>query len=354
MANFSRSTNLRESPLVRRARELLAVSNSQNSEEIKRAFRKMAFLYHPDRNSRLNATEQFDRVRQAYELLLDPSQVQALNIEYTQSRLRQTFIEGMTLSFGTFFGLRLFEPNKKLDRLRRLGKETVNESDDEGFAAFVSDEDHSILDNAAFDAIEVVYAGRLSQEDDQGLLESSVSQQIGQLPWVLLNNEGLLHVSDGHFSKALKSYDELNGRVPKNIIFLYRLALCEIIVAFQNPQRNFLGRQKPDAILIARAIQRLRSCIHLGETRPVGRQKCLVIRKVLGEVLAKTGKLRQARKIWQEIQAMKPKSVEAAYHLQGQQKALTLMKAKASRASVKVSAKGPIQLASPLQKENGN
>mgnify|MGYP000685709171 CR=1 FL=1 len=330
---MSRPQNLRESPLVRRARELLAIPGNSSVDEIKKAFHKMAFLYHPDRNTRINASEQFDRVRQAYALLLDPSQIHSLNIEYTQSRLRQTFVDGLTVNFGAFFGLRTFEPEKKIERRFRIGTENMGESDDDGLAAMISEEDHSILDSSAYDAIEVVYAGQLSAEDDSGLMESTTSQQLGLLPWVLLNNEGLLSVSDGNVKRALKSYEELNERVPKNIIFLYRLALCEIIQAFENPQRNLMGLKKPDPVLITKAVNRLRSCIHIGDTRQIGRQKCLVIRKVLAEVLAKTGKRRQAQKVWRDIQNLKPGSIEAAFYLQGRKQALALMERRPLRAN---------------------
>jgi molecular chaperone DnaJ len=51
--------------------EILGVSRNATSEEIKKAFRKLAFQCHPDHNSDPEATEQFKEVNEAYEVLCD-------------------------------------------------------------------------------------------------------------------------------------------------------------------------------------------------------------------------------------------------------------------------------------------
>lgn len=72
----------------------------------------------------------------------------------------------------------------------------------------------------------------------------------------------------------------------------------------------------------------LRRCIHLGETRPVGKQKCVVIRKFLADVLEKTGRKRSAKKLWNEVRELKPKSVEAAFKAGATREAQSLLKRK--------------------------
>ncbi len=53
--------------------ELLGVSRDADAQEIKKAFRKMAVKYHPDRNpGDAKAEEQFKIVAEAYEVLSDP------------------------------------------------------------------------------------------------------------------------------------------------------------------------------------------------------------------------------------------------------------------------------------------
>ena len=51
--------------------EVLGVSRDATDEEIKRAFRKLAFKYHPDRNREDRSAEKFKEVNEAYEVLSD-------------------------------------------------------------------------------------------------------------------------------------------------------------------------------------------------------------------------------------------------------------------------------------------
>jgi molecular chaperone DnaJ len=51
--------------------DILGVSRDATDEEIKRAFRKLAFQYHPDRNREDGAADKFKEVNEAYEVLSD-------------------------------------------------------------------------------------------------------------------------------------------------------------------------------------------------------------------------------------------------------------------------------------------
>jgi len=51
--------------------EVLGVTKSASEDEIKRAYRKLALQYHPDRNKTAGASEKFKEVTHAYEVLSD-------------------------------------------------------------------------------------------------------------------------------------------------------------------------------------------------------------------------------------------------------------------------------------------
>jgi molecular chaperone DnaJ len=51
--------------------ELLGLPREASSEDIKKAFRKLAFQYHPDRNREDGAAEKFKEINEAYEVLSD-------------------------------------------------------------------------------------------------------------------------------------------------------------------------------------------------------------------------------------------------------------------------------------------
>ena len=56
--------------------ETLGISRQASPEEIKKAYRRLAMRYHPDRNDTPDAEAQFKEVTQAYEVLRDPKQPQ--------------------------------------------------------------------------------------------------------------------------------------------------------------------------------------------------------------------------------------------------------------------------------------
>src|SRR3979409_2339800 len=51
--------------------EILSVSRSATDDDIKKAYRKLALQYHPDRNSAPEATERFKEATEAYQVLSD-------------------------------------------------------------------------------------------------------------------------------------------------------------------------------------------------------------------------------------------------------------------------------------------
>ena len=72
--------------------DTLGISQDASQEEIKRAFRKLAYKYHPDRSKITNAEEKFKEASEAYAILSDPEkrrQYDALGLEGIKTQYKQ-------------------------------------------------------------------------------------------------------------------------------------------------------------------------------------------------------------------------------------------------------------------------
>lgn len=58
---------------------ILGVSPTASTEEIKKAYRSLAMRHHPDRNAHPGAESRFNAIKTAYELLSDPQKRTAYN-----------------------------------------------------------------------------------------------------------------------------------------------------------------------------------------------------------------------------------------------------------------------------------
>jgi len=78
--------------------ELLGVPRNASGEEIKRAFRKLAFQYHPDHNKESGAEDKFKEINEAYQILSDPEK------RSSYDRYGRVDINGMEGFSGFGFG----------------------------------------------------------------------------------------------------------------------------------------------------------------------------------------------------------------------------------------------------------
>ncbi|MGA1868704.1 MAG: molecular chaperone DnaJ [bacterium] len=87
--------------------EILGISNSASVEEIKKAYRRQALKYHPDRNPNdKSAEEKFKDASEAYEVLSDPEK-RKLYDQYGHAGLQNSGFSGFS-NFEDIFGSDIF------------------------------------------------------------------------------------------------------------------------------------------------------------------------------------------------------------------------------------------------------
>lgn len=85
--------------------EVLGVDRNASDEDIKKAFRKLAFQYHPDHNGTDGATDKFKEINEAYEVLSDANRRAAYDrYGHNGGRDFETFDFGLGDIFEAFFG----------------------------------------------------------------------------------------------------------------------------------------------------------------------------------------------------------------------------------------------------------
>ncbi|GAB5605385.1 DnaJ domain-containing protein [Sideroxyarcus sp. TK5] len=69
--------------------DILGVSPTASTDDIKKAYRALAMRHHPDRNPDASAERRFDAIKKAYELLSDPQK----RAEYDYSKHNRIVID---------------------------------------------------------------------------------------------------------------------------------------------------------------------------------------------------------------------------------------------------------------------
>src|ERR671933_43629 len=93
------------SPTKRDYYEVLSVSRTASDDEIKKAYRRLALQYHPDRNKAPDAVERFKEVTEAYQVLSD-SEKRSLYDRYGHQAFERGAGVG-AVDFSNFVGLNI-------------------------------------------------------------------------------------------------------------------------------------------------------------------------------------------------------------------------------------------------------
>jgi len=73
--------------------QILEIEKTASQSEIKAAFRKLSFRYHPDLNNHPEAEEMFKRVNEAYQVLSDPLLKQIYDERYIKGKINYKLSE---------------------------------------------------------------------------------------------------------------------------------------------------------------------------------------------------------------------------------------------------------------------
>ena len=107
--------------------DILGINKSASAEEIKKAYRKVAIKYHPDKNNGKTSGNKFELITNAYHILIDP---------YTRGKYDaklEYHNNSFNCSYNSPFGINLFGEDLLDNSINDFINLRINESFDSRF-----------------------------------------------------------------------------------------------------------------------------------------------------------------------------------------------------------------------------
>jgi hypothetical protein len=106
------------------ARRILGVHAQASEQEIKKAYRKAAMRYHPDRNPDEHARDQFIEVHEAYEVLTNPNHV---SLDQAAPKARQSYKEDIRKQ-AEYYTQRTYGSGQSYEERYRQAREAYDQA----------------------------------------------------------------------------------------------------------------------------------------------------------------------------------------------------------------------------------
>lgn len=87
---------------------ILGIEKGASDEDIKKAYRKQALKFHPDKNKSPQAEEKFKEIAEAYEVLSDPKKREIYDQFGEEGKYSMNIFLSLQLCLSLFFPFSLF------------------------------------------------------------------------------------------------------------------------------------------------------------------------------------------------------------------------------------------------------
>ena len=125
---------------------VLGVGREASQEEIKKAYRKQALRFHPDKNKEPGAEERFKEIAEAYEVLSDKDKKHTYDTFGEEGLRKETKDRSRQRTRNNQFGSSFFHPSDPFDLFKSFfGHDPFNQPFSDPFSSFF--EAHNKMQN---------------------------------------------------------------------------------------------------------------------------------------------------------------------------------------------------------------